>query len=109
MTMSTTSYTPRRSQTVSPPLSVATPSTVGPHTQRLNIVTRLAIEGNAKRADSVPIKVYMKVCCLFQRRACASDALLFFFYQARPARRQHCTWKRDPALQRLVSPLSSVG
>jgi hypothetical protein len=63
--MSTTSYTPRRSQTVSPPLSVATPSTVGTHTQRLNIVTRLAIEGNAKRADSVPIKVYMKVCCLF--------------------------------------------
>jgi hypothetical protein len=79
MTMSTTSYTPRHSQTVSPPLSVATPSTVGPHTQRLNIVTRLAIEGNAKRTDSVPIKVYMKVCCLFQRRACASDALLFFF------------------------------
>ena len=61
--ISTTSYTPRHSRTVSPPLSAATPSTVGPQTQRLNIITRLAIEGNAKRAESVPIKMYMKVRC----------------------------------------------
>ena len=60
--MSTTSYTPRHSRTTSPPLSVATPSTVGPQTQRLNVVTRLTVEGNAKRAESVPIKMYMKVC-----------------------------------------------
>jgi hypothetical protein len=60
--MSTTAYTPRHSRTTSPPLSVATPSTVGPQTQRLNIVTRLAVEGNAKRDESVPIKMYMKVC-----------------------------------------------
>ncbi len=60
--MSTTPYTPRHSRTTSPPLSVATPSTVGPQTQRLNIVTRLAVEGNAKRVESVPIKMYMKVC-----------------------------------------------
>ena len=61
--MSTMAYTPRHSRTASPPLSVASPSTVGPQTQRLNIVTRLAVEGNAKRAESVPIKMYMKVCC----------------------------------------------
>lgn len=60
--MSTTSYTPRHSRTISPPLSVATPSTVGPQTQRLNVVTRLTVEGNAKRAENVPIKMYMKVC-----------------------------------------------
>jgi len=99
--MSTTSYTPRHPQTVSPPLSVTSPSTVGPQTQRLNIVTRLAIEGNARRAESVPIKVYMKVCCFFQCFICASDAL--FLHGARPPGRQHCTWERDPALQRLVS------
>jgi len=100
--MSTTSHTPRHSQTVSPPLSVATPSTVGPQTQRLNIVTRLAMEGNAKRAENVPIKVYMKVCCLFQRLTCTSEVL--FRNEAGPPGRQHCTWKRDPALQRLASP-----
>ena len=60
--MSTASYTPRHSRTTSPPLSVATPSTVGPQTQRLNVVTRLTVEGNAKRAEGVPIKMYMKVC-----------------------------------------------
>ena len=60
--MSTTSYTPRHSRTTSPPLTVATPSTVGPQTQRLNVVTRLTVEGNTKRAESVPIKMYMKVC-----------------------------------------------
>jgi hypothetical protein len=60
--MSTTSYTPRHSRTTSPPLSVATPSTVGPQTQRLNVVTRLTVEGNAKRVENVPIKMYMKVC-----------------------------------------------
>lgn len=60
--MSTMSHTPRHSRTTSPPLSVATPSTVGPQTQRLNVVTRLTVEGNAKRSESVPIKMYMKVC-----------------------------------------------
>jgi len=60
--MSTSSYTSRHSRTASPPLSVATPSTLGPQTQRLNIVTRLAVVGNAKRAEGVPIKMYMKVC-----------------------------------------------
>jgi hypothetical protein len=58
----TTAYTPRHSRTTSPPLSTATPSTVGPQTQRLNIVTRLVVEGSAKRSESVPIKMYMKVC-----------------------------------------------
>lgn len=102
--MSTTSHTPRHSQTISPPLSVTSPSTVGPQTQRLNIVTRLAIEGNAKRAESVPIKVYMKVCCSFQPFVYVSDVL--FLYEARPTSRQHRTWERDPALQRFVSPLT---
>ncbi|KAI0256546.1 hypothetical protein BJV78DRAFT_288017 [Lactifluus subvellereus] len=59
--MSTKSYTPRHPRTHSPPLSVTTPSTVGPQTQRLNIVTRLAIEGNAKKTEGVPIKMYMKL------------------------------------------------
>ncbi|KAI0306721.1 hypothetical protein B0F90DRAFT_1623665 [Multifurca ochricompacta] len=60
--ISTTPYTPRLSRTNSPPLSATSPSTVlGPQTQRLNIVTRLAIEGNAKKAESVPIKIYMKL------------------------------------------------
>lgn len=35
---------------------------------------------------------------------CASDPL--FLHQARPPGRQHCTWERDPALQRFVSPLT---
>ena len=60
----TTPYTPRHSRTHSPPLSVSSPSTLGPQTQRLNIVTRLAVEGNAKKAENVPIKMYMKVCFL---------------------------------------------
>jgi hypothetical protein len=60
--MSTTSYTSRHSRVHSPPLSVTATSTVGPQSQRLNIVTRLAIEGNAKKTESVPIKMYMKVC-----------------------------------------------
>ncbi|KAH9060011.1 hypothetical protein EDB87DRAFT_1618001 [Lactarius vividus] len=54
-------YTPRHSRTNSPPLSVSSPSTLGPQTQRLNIVTRLAVEGNAKKAENVPIKMYMKL------------------------------------------------
>jgi hypothetical protein len=64
--MSTTSYTPRHSRVQSPPLSVTTPSTVGPQSQRLNIVTRLAIEGNAKKTDGVPIKMYIKVSRVFE-------------------------------------------
>ncbi|KAF8275179.1 hypothetical protein EI94DRAFT_36799 [Lactarius quietus] len=59
--MSATPYTPRHPRTHSPPLSVSSPSTLGPQTQRLNIVTRLAVEGNAKRAENVPIKMYMKL------------------------------------------------
>lgn len=59
--MSATPYTPRHSRTHSPPLSVSSPSTLGPQTQRLNIVTRLAVEGNAKKAENVPIKMYMKL------------------------------------------------
>ncbi|KAH9180402.1 hypothetical protein EDB89DRAFT_1919010 [Lactarius sanguifluus] len=59
--MTTISYTPRHSRTNSPPLSVSSPSTLGPQTQRLNIVTRLAVEGNAKKAENVPIKMYMKL------------------------------------------------
>ncbi|KAH9079269.1 hypothetical protein EDB83DRAFT_2341724 [Lactarius deliciosus] len=54
-------YTPRHSRTSSPPLSVSSPSTLGPQTQRLNIVTRLAVEGNAKKVENVPIKMYMKL------------------------------------------------
>ena len=71
--MSTTSYTPRHSRTTSPPLSVATPSTVGPQTQRLNVVTRLTVEGSAKRAEGVPIKMYMKVCLSTEYHTFASD------------------------------------
>ncbi|KAI0273473.1 hypothetical protein BC834DRAFT_854016 [Gloeopeniophorella convolvens] len=59
--MSAASYTPRHSRALSPPASVSSPSTVGPQTQRLNIVTRLAIEGSAKRDENVPIKMYMKL------------------------------------------------
>ncbi|KAI9460035.1 hypothetical protein F5148DRAFT_1377441 [Russula earlei] len=59
--MTNMSNTSRHSRNTSPPLSVATPSTVGPQTQRLNIVTRLAVEGSAKRAEGVPIKMYMKL------------------------------------------------
>lgn len=94
--MSSTPYTPRHSRTHSPPLSVTTPSTVGPQTQRLNIVTRLAIEGDAKKTESVPIKMYMKVCRVVERHILTSHIL--FHPEARSPRRQHYSWKRDPAL-----------
>lgn len=103
--MSTTSYTPRHSRTTSPPLSVATPSTVGPQTQRLNVVTRLTVEGNAKRAESVPIKMYMKVC----RPLSTTPAhLMYLCHEARSSCGQHCSWERDSALQRLAPSLSIV-
>jgi hypothetical protein len=103
--MSTTSYTPRHSRTTSPPLSVATPSTVGPQTQRLNVVTRLTVEGNAKRAESVPIKMYMKVC----RPLSTTPAhLIYLCHEARSSCGQHCSWERDSALQRLAPSLSIV-
>ncbi|KAI0317461.1 hypothetical protein OF83DRAFT_1292220 [Amylostereum chailletii] len=58
---SPSTYTPRHVRALSPPLSAATGSTVGPQMQRLNIVTRLAIEGHAKKGDSVTIKMYLKL------------------------------------------------
>lgn len=94
--MSSAPYTPRHSRSHSPPLSVTTPSTVGPQTQRLNIVTRLAIEGDAKKTESVPIKMYMKVCRVVERYILISHIL--FHPEARSPSRQHYSWKRDPAL-----------
>lgn len=103
--MSTASYTPRHSRTTSPPLSVATPSTVGPQTQRLNVVTRLTVEGNAKRAESVPIKMYMKVC---RPLSFTPTLLMYPCHEARSSCGQHRSRERDSALQRLVSSLSIV-
>ncbi|KZV65413.1 hypothetical protein PENSPDRAFT_638385 [Peniophora sp. CONT] len=60
-TLSTpTSYSSRYARALSPPLSSAG-STVGPQVQSLKIVTRLAIEGNAKEGEGVPIKMYLKL------------------------------------------------
>ncbi|THH19460.1 hypothetical protein EW146_g1695 [Bondarzewia mesenterica] len=61
--MSTPSaYSSRYTRTISPPLSTAGASTISPQTQRLNVVTRLAIEGKAKRNESnVAIKMYLKL------------------------------------------------
>jgi hypothetical protein len=94
--MSTTSYTPRYSRAHSPPLSVTTPSTVGPQSQRLNIVTRLAIQGNAKKTDSVPIKMYMKVRRVFE--SCILISHMLFHREARSPSRQHYSWKCNPTL-----------
>ncbi|KAI0060878.1 hypothetical protein BV25DRAFT_911170 [Artomyces pyxidatus] len=61
--MSTTpsTYSSRHTRTLSPPTSVTNGSTIGLQMQRLNIVTRLAIEGNAKNAENVAIKMYLKL------------------------------------------------
>ncbi|TFY71875.1 hypothetical protein EVG20_g1125 [Dentipellis fragilis] len=62
--MSTRSaYTsPRQNGTSSPPSSITGTSTVSPQVQRMNIVTRIAIEGKAKRdEENVAIKMYLKL------------------------------------------------
>lgn len=54
-----------RTRTLSPPLSNTSYSptiTPGPQQQKLNVVTRVAIEGKAKQGqDGVAIKMYLKV------------------------------------------------
>ena len=51
----------RRSGATSPPLSTASISTAGQQ-QRLNVVTRIAVEGKAKQGETgVAIRMYLKV------------------------------------------------
>ncbi|KAI0032814.1 hypothetical protein K488DRAFT_78243 [Vararia minispora EC-137] len=61
MTSTPSIYSVRHTRALSPPLSSATGSTISPHVSRMNIVTRLAIEGHAKEGDSVPIRMYLKL------------------------------------------------
>lgn len=59
-----TTYSTRHSRAFSPPLSTHGASTIGPQLQlqRLHIVTRLVIEGRARRDESnVSIKMYLRV------------------------------------------------
>lgn len=52
----------RLTRALSPPLS-SSPSFTAGQQQKLNVVTRLAIEGKAKQgAEGVGIKMYLKVC-----------------------------------------------
>ena len=58
-----TPFTPRHVRQMSPPLSVSASQafTIGQQ-QKINVVTRLAIEGKAKHGqDGASIRVYLKV------------------------------------------------
>lgn len=68
----------RHTRTVSPPLTTASYSnatTIGQ--QKLNVVTRLAIEGKSKKDwDGASIKVYLKVS---RRLVCTRRRMLYAF------------------------------
>lgn len=70
-TASTTTATPPRfhpSQPTSPTISYAPTVTSLGQALRMNVVSRIAIEGKAKQGqDGASIKVYMKVSCLLRR------------------------------------------
>jgi hypothetical protein len=57
-----TPSTTRHSRALSPPLSQSSQAVTIGNLPKLNVVTRLAIEGKAKQSqDGVAIKVYLKV------------------------------------------------
>lgn len=85
----------RHARTLSPPLSTSSQALTAGQQQRLNVVTRLAIEGKAKQGENgAAIKMYLKV-----RETTFAEGWMLTMV----IRRCHCPWIASPQGQRYPS------